>query len=89
MMFWSGGIKVIKRKNLITSLCKLALGGAVLYRLWKQQNDPQHGNMVRSKEQILKQINWEIHTRIMGAGSFKKSKENKSICCRWGLYWLV
>ena len=82
------GIKVIKGKNLRTSLCTLALG-AVLYYLWKQQNDLRHGNVVRSEEQILKQTDWEIRTKIVGAGSFKKSEENKSICCRWGLYWLV
>lgn len=65
------------------SLCTLSFG-AVVYHIWKQRDDLQQGNVANSEEQILKRIDWEIRTRVMGAGTIKKSIINKSLCCRWG-----
>jgi hypothetical protein len=76
------GITDLKGKSLSVSLCTLAFL-AVVYHIWKQRGDLQHGNVVNSEEQILKRIDWEIRTQVMGAGMLKKSIINKSLCCRW------
>lgn len=41
--------------------------------------------MLRTEEQILKEIDWEIRSRVMAIGRFKKLEENKELCCNWGI----
>jgi hypothetical protein len=71
----------LRGKSLLVILCKLALG-AVVYHIWKHRNDVRHGNVLKSEEQILKIIVWEIMTRIMGIGKFKRCEINEKICGR-------
>jgi hypothetical protein len=78
VLAWS--VNALKGKSLKVSLCKLAFG-IVIFHLWKQKNDIRDGNVVRSEEQILKRIDSEMCTQIMGACKFKKSAENVAICC--------
>jgi hypothetical protein len=57
---------------------------AVVYHIWKHRNDVRHSNNVlKSNEQILKIISWEIRTLLMRIGKFKRSKINKELCRRW------
>lgn len=41
--------------------------------------------MLRTEEQILKEIDWEIRSQVMAIGRFKKLEENKELCCNWGI----
>lgn len=82
VMEW--GSAELRGKSLHVILCKSALE-TVVYHIWKHRNDDRHRNVLKSKEQILKIIDWEIRTRIMGIGKFKRSEINKMLCGRWGL----
>lgn len=87
----------VEGSDLQVSLCKLVLG-AVVYHLWKRRNDSKHGNVASSEDQMLKRIDWEIRTRIMGVGKFADYSLNRFLCCKWGfqdcilckrLFWLM
>lgn len=65
-------------------MCKLVLG-AVVYHLWKKRNDVRHGNILKSEEQILHRIDWEVRTCIMGCGKFGNIAANRELCSKWGL----
>jgi len=45
----------------------------------------RHGNIPFSEEQILQKIKWEVRIRLMGKGSFRRTKGNGKICCNWGI----
>jgi hypothetical protein len=34
---------------------------------------------------ILKKIKWEVCSRILREGKFKRTMSNERICCRWGI----
>jgi hypothetical protein len=70
-------------KNARTLIC------SEIWCLGKQRNDLKHGNVMVSEEQILKRIDWEIQTRVLGAGKIKNLTVNKAICCRWGFQDLI
>lgn len=50
--------------SLWVNLCKLCLATSV-HHLWKLRNDLC----------LVKQIKWEVHTRIMAKGKFKLSRQ--------------
>jgi hypothetical protein len=52
-------------KSLKAILCHLVLGSAV-YNIWCTQNELKHAGHPITKEQILKKIMWEVHTRFVG-----------------------
>jgi hypothetical protein len=43
------------------------------------------GNHLSSEENLLQKICWEVRTRIMGNGQFKKNGENVAICSSWSI----
>jgi hypothetical protein len=51
-------------------LCKLSWG-AHLYHIWTQRNDIKHSNHIRSEEQMIKHLKWEIRTRVLARGRFR------------------
>jgi hypothetical protein len=75
------GVNDLKGTSHKVSFCKLAIG-IVIYHIWKQRNDLRHRNVLSSEEQILKRIDREICTPVMGAGKFENPAVNKAICCR-------
>jgi hypothetical protein len=80
---WS--VENLHGKSLKTSLCKLIIGAAV-YHLWKQRNDLLQGNIPRTEEDLVAQIKWEIRSRIMAKGIFKRSAENLVLIHVWNLH---
>jgi hypothetical protein len=40
-------------------LCRLVLS-ATVYEIWKARNIVRHGGQIKSEEQILKSIIWEV-----------------------------
>lgn len=77
------GVKGLKQESLKGILCKFSLG-AVVYHIWKQRNDIRCGNNLKNEEQILKNIVWEVRSRVMAAGGrLKKSEETRELCCKW------
>jgi hypothetical protein len=75
-----------KGKKLKSILCKLAFG-AIVYNIWKHQNSLKFCNNVKSEEQILQTICWEIGSRIMrkGKGKFNYNSMNVELCENLGI----
>lgn len=71
-------------KRLKDAVCKLALGSAV-YNIWGYRYDVKFGRHLSSEEKMLQKICWEVRTRIMEKGKFKKNDENVAICNRWSI----
>jgi hypothetical protein len=65
------GVDTWKGKPLMTSLCRLGLGSSV-YHIWRN-NAVKHGSYTKTKEKILSSVFWEIRTRILGKGRFKRT----------------
>jgi hypothetical protein len=80
----SWGAAELQGKGLKASLGRLCLG-ATVYHLWKQRNDLLHCNKPRTEEAILKQIRWDVRSRVMAKGRFKCSGTNLEIIHRWNL----
>lgn len=59
-----GKCLALKGKCLRASLCKISFGAGV-YNVWRQRNDIQHGNPIKTEEHIVTQIVWEVRTKIM------------------------
>jgi hypothetical protein len=59
--------------------------GAVVYHIWRQRNDIKHGNLVKTEEQVIKSVEWEIRSRVMGVGRFKQLAKNRGLFCKWGI----
>jgi hypothetical protein len=64
--------------SLWVNLCKLCLAASV-YHLWKLRNDLCHCNTPRTEEAVVKQMKWEVRTRIMAKGKFKLSRQNANL----------
>jgi hypothetical protein len=65
------GVDTWKGKPLMTSLCRLGLGSSV-YHIWRNRNAVKHGSYPKT-EKILSSVFWEIRTRILGKGRFKRT----------------
>jgi hypothetical protein len=70
--------------SLWENLCRLCLGASV-YHLWKLRNDLCHGNTHRTEEDVVKQIKWEVRSRIMAKGGFTKTGQNAALVHLWNL----
>jgi hypothetical protein len=73
-----------KSKGLLDVLCRLVLSSTV-YHIWRARNEIKHGGQPKTEEQILKVIFWEVRSRILGKGRFKKSRGNFVLCQNWNL----
>jgi hypothetical protein len=78
------GCRTWKKKTMAGVLCRLVLS-SVVYNIWKARNAIKYQNAPKSEEQILKQIFWEVRSRIFGRGKFKKSRENVKFCHLWNV----
>lgn len=78
------GCRTWEKKTLIRVLCRLVLS-AVVYNIWRARNAIKFQGLPKTEEQILKQIFWEIISRIFGKGKFKKTSENVNMCQLWNL----
>jgi hypothetical protein len=78
----------LKGKSLKTRLCKLSLG-AVVYHIWIQRNNLIHGNVVCSEEGRIARIKWEIRSRLMGKGQYRRSMVNIRLLQNWNLHNLL
>lgn len=65
-----------KEKTMKAYLCCLVLD-SVVYNIWRNRNAFQNDNHPKTKEQLLKQIMWEVCTRFLSKGKFKKTKGNE------------
>ncbi len=65
-------------------LCQLVLS-ATVYEIWKARNAIRHGGQIKTEEQILKSIIWEVRYRVSGKRNFKKNLENISLCLNWNI----
>jgi hypothetical protein len=48
-----------------------------------------HNNNPKTEEAIVKQIKWEVRTRILGKGSFKSLEKHLMLVIRWNLHKLL
>jgi len=63
-------------RSLMANLCKLCLAASI-YHLWKLRND------------LCQNIRWEVWTRVMAKGRFKRSAQNEKLATLWNLSSLV
>jgi len=45
---------------------------ATVYEIWKARNAIRHGGQIKTEEQILKSIIWEVQYRVSGKRSFEE-----------------
>jgi hypothetical protein len=68
------GCRSWKLKSMVDVLSRLILSSTV-YNLWCAKNELKYKGQQKTKEQVLNVIVWEIHSRILGKGRFKKARE--------------
>jgi hypothetical protein len=61
-----------KAKSMVGIVYRLILSSTV-YDIWRARNEIKHHGQPRTEEQILKSIFWEVRTRILGRGCFKRT----------------
>ena len=71
-----------KGKGLKAVLCTLVLS-ATVYNLWGERNNIKHGHQLMTEERIIQKVRWEVRTRVLPKGCFKRSKENEALCDNW------
>jgi len=78
------GCRTWKKKTMAGVLCRLVLS-SIVYNIWRAKNAINFQNAPKTEEQILKQIFWEVRSRISGRGKFKKNRENVKLCHLWNV----
>jgi hypothetical protein len=73
-----------KKKVLHDTLCRLVLSSTI-YNIWRARNEIKHQGHPKTEDQIMKQVIWEVRTRIVGKGKFQKTRENLLLCQAWNL----
>jgi hypothetical protein len=68
----------------MANLCRLCLAASI-YHLWKLRNDLCHGNTLRTEEVVVKNIRWEVQTRAMAKGRFRRPAQNEKLAKLWNL----
>jgi len=71
-----------KNKSLKANICRLVLS-ATVYNIWRNRNELKYGNHPKTEEQLMQKIFWEVRTRVLGKGRFKKITENMDLCRNW------
>jgi hypothetical protein len=78
----------LKDKSLHATICRLCFG-ATIYHLWRHRNDLLHGNSPRSEEALIKQVKWEVRSRLLARGSAKKIVNSFLLVQKWSLHPLL
>jgi hypothetical protein len=78
------GMQSWKGTKLKTYLC-LLIFCFIAYNLWKNINAISYANHPKIEKQLLKQIVWEVRTRIFSKGKYKDTKGNVILCWIWCL----
>lgn len=88
-LFWDDvitmGLHNWRKKTLLAYVCRLVFG-ATIYHLWKTRNEIQYGGLPWTEDQILQRIQFEVRTRVLGKGKFKRNPSNLELCCNWGFH---
>jgi hypothetical protein len=74
----------LKGSSLLATIYKLCFGSPV-YHLWRHQNDLEHGNLLRTEEVLIRQIKWDVRSRLLGRCSAKKFENSMTLVVKWGL----
>jgi hypothetical protein len=78
------GLREWNKKSLYANTCRLLLSSTA-YNLCPNRNEIKHGSHPKTEEQILQRLFWEVRTRVVVKGRFKKCSENVAICRNWGI----
>jgi len=58
---------------------------ATIYHIWKQCNNIRHDSQIYTEEKnIVAQIRWEVRTKLISIGSFKRTQENEALLWKFG-----
>jgi hypothetical protein len=82
------GLAVFHGKTIKACLGKLCIV-AVVYHLWRQRNDIQHGNTPRTEEALVAQILWEVRAKVLARGTVKGLSKHMSLVYHWNLQSLL
>jgi hypothetical protein len=74
----------LKGSSLFATICKLCLG-SVVYHLWLHQSDLEHGKLLRTEEVLIRQIKWDVGSRLLGRCLAKKFENSMTLVVKWGL----
>jgi hypothetical protein len=77
------GILHLKGKSFRASLCKVAWW-ATVYHLWLQRNSRIHGGVIKTEEQIVRDIQKDVKARLDSV-IVKTSVLNRTLCNNWKL----
>ena len=58
---------------------------SIVYNLCHTKNELRHDGVPKTEEQLLKQVFWEIKSRIVGKRGFCRTRENLLLCSLWNL----
>jgi hypothetical protein len=78
----------LKGKSLHATIFRLCFG-ATIYQLWRHRNDLLHGNSPRSEEALIKQVKWEVRSRLLARCSAKKIVNSFLLFQKWSLQSLL
>lgn len=78
------GLRKLKSRKMKAILCRLSWSAAVC-NIWKQRNVIKYGNQIRSAERIVRQIKWEVRSRVMAKRKFGRTEEIEKLCRGWGI----
>jgi hypothetical protein len=56
-----------------------------IYNIWRNRNALRHGNNPWTEKKFIKEIKWEVKTRFITKGKFKKTIGNDILCSAWGI----
>jgi hypothetical protein len=91
-LFWDDvvewGNSMLNGKDLKTCLDRLCFG-AVIYHIWRHQNDLQHGNTPNAEEALVATIKWEVRSRLLVKRRFKNLSSHLGFVYRCNLHYLL
>jgi hypothetical protein len=73
------------RKECFKTRLKILCLGAAVYNLWRQRNALLHSKNIATEEVLLSKIKWDVKTRILEKGMFKRTKENLRLVQLWNI----
>ena len=43
---------------------------STVYNIWRNSNEIKHGSQLKTEEQVMQKIKWEVRAQILGKGKF-------------------